>query len=90
MTAKATKRLFPLALATVVAVAVFAGSASGRAQSVAFTAGPERVVQGNPATFSVSVSPAGARCSLSVRYKSGARQKGLKTVTAAAGIATWT
>jgi len=90
MTAKATKRLFPLALATVAAVAVFAGSASGRAQSVAFTAGPERVVQGNPATFSVSVSPAGARCSLSVRYKSGARQKGLKTVTAAAGIATWT
>jgi len=90
MTAKATKRLFPLALATVVAVAVFAGAASGRAESITFTAGPERVVQGNPATFSVSVSPAGARCSLSVRYKSGARQKGLKTVTAAAGIATWT
>jgi hypothetical protein len=90
MTAKATKRLFPLALATVVAVAVFAGAASGRAQSVAFTGGPERVVQGNPATFSVSVSPAGARCSLSVRYKSGAKQKGLKAVTAAGGIATWT
>jgi hypothetical protein len=90
MTAKATKRLFPLALATVVAVAIFAGSASGRAQSVAFTAGPERVVQGNPATFSVMVSPAGASCSLSVRYKSGARQKGLKTVTAAGGTATWT
>ena len=90
MTAKATKRLFPLALATVVAVAVFAGAASGRAQSVAFTAGPERVVQGNPATFSVIVSPAGARCSLFVRYKSGARQKGLKTVTAAGGTASWT
>jgi hypothetical protein len=90
MTAKATKRLFPLALATVVAVAVFAGAASGRAQGVAFTAGPERVVQGSPATFSVSVSPAGARCSLSVRYKSRARQKGLKTVTAAGGVATWT
>jgi hypothetical protein len=90
MTAQATKRLFPLALATVVAVAVFAGAASGRAQGVAFTAGPERVVQGNPATFSVIVSPAGARCSLSVRYKSGARQKGLKTVTAAGGTASWT
>src|ERR1043165_1948910 len=51
---------------------------------------PERVVQGNPATFSVVVSPAGARCSLSVRYKSRARQKGLKTVTAAGGTATWT
>jgi hypothetical protein len=90
MTTKATKRLFPLALATVVAVAVFAGAASGRAQSVAFTAGPERVVQGNPATFSVNVSPAGARCSLSVRYRSRARQKGLNMVTAAGGIATWT
>jgi hypothetical protein len=90
MTATATKRLLPLALATTVAVAVFAGAASGHAQSVAFTAGPERVVQGNPATFSVMVSPSGARCSLAVRYKSGARQKGLKTVTAAGGSATWT
>lgn len=90
MTAKATKRLLPFALATVVVVAVFAGAASGRAQGVAFTAGPERVVQGNPATFSVNVSPAGARCSLSVRYKSGAKQKGLRTVAAGGGIATWT
>ncbi|MFL5950112.1 MAG: hypothetical protein ACJ74M_00750 [Gaiellaceae bacterium] len=71
-------------------MAVFAGAASGRAQGVAFTAGPERVVQGNPATFSVNVSPAGARCSLSVRYKSGAKQKGLRTVAAGGGIATWT
>jgi len=90
MTAKATKRLFPLALATVVAVAVFAGAASGRAQSVTFTGGPERVVQGSPATFSILVSPASSRCSLAVRYKSGAKQKGLKTVSAAGGIATWT
>src|SRR5262249_17309541 len=68
----------------------FAGAARGRAGSVTFSAGPSRVVQGNPATFSVSVSPAGARCSLSVRYRSGARQKGLKTLTAASGSATWT
>src|SRR5262249_55540902 len=33
---------------------------------------------------------AGARCSVSVRYRSGARQKGLKTLTAANGSATWT
>ena len=90
MTAKATKRLFPVALATVVAVAVFAGAASGRPQSVAFATGPERVVQGNSATFTVHVSPAGAQCSLAVRYKSGARQKGLKTVAAAGGSASWT
>lgn len=91
MTARATaKRLLPLAFATALGVAAFAGAASGRVQSVAFVAGPDRVVQGNPATVSVSVSPAGARCSLSVRYRSGAKQKGLKTVTAAGGKASWT
>jgi hypothetical protein len=91
MTATPTaKRLLTLALAIGVGVSVFAAAASGRTQGVAFVAGPSRVVQGNPATVSVTVSPAGARCSLSVRYKSGARQKGLKTVSAAGGTATWT
>ena len=91
MTSTATaKRLAPVALATIVAIAVFAGSASGRPQSVAFTAGADRVVQGNPVTIEVMVSPAGARCSLSVRYKSGAKQKGLHSVTAAGGRASWT
>jgi hypothetical protein len=90
MTANATKRLLPLAVATTLAVAVFAGSASGRTQSVSFIAGPDRVVQGNPATFSISVSPSDSRCSLSVRYKSGARQKGLPSVSAARGVASWT
>jgi hypothetical protein len=91
MTATATaKRFLPLALAIVIGVAVFAGAASGRAQSVGFVAGADRVVQGNPVTIEVSVSPAGARCSLAVRYKSGAKQKGLRTVTAAGGHASWT
>jgi hypothetical protein len=91
MTANATaKRFLPLALAILVGVAVFAGAASGRAQSVGFVAGADRVVQGNPVTVEVSVSPAGARCALSVRYKSGAKQKGLKSVTAGAGRASWT
>jgi hypothetical protein len=90
MTAKATKRLLPLVLATTLAIAAFASSASGRTQGVTFVAGPDRVVQGNPATFNVSVSPAGGRCSLSVRYKSGARQKGLPVVSAAGGMASWT
>ena len=91
MTAKANaKRLLPLALAGAFAVAVFAGSANGRAQAVTFIAGPGRVVQGNPVTFGVSVNPAGSHCSLSVRYKSGARQKGLRSVTATGNLATWT
>jgi hypothetical protein len=90
MTAKATKRLLLLASATVVAVAVFAGAANGRPAMVGFVAGPSRVVQGNPATVAVNVAPAGARCSISVRYKSGAKQKGLAPVTAAGGRASWT
>ena len=90
MTARATKRLLPLAFATVVAVAVFAGAANGRADMVGFVAGPSRVVQGNPATVAMNVAPAGARCSISVRYKSGAKQKGLATVAAAGGRASWT
>jgi len=91
MTATATaKRLLPLALTAAVVVAVFAGAANGRPQSVVFSAGADRVVQGNPVTIEVLVSPAGARCSLSVRYKNGAKQKGLATVTAAGGHASWT
>jgi hypothetical protein len=83
------KRLLLLALATGVTVGVLAGSASGRAVSVRFTAGPSRVVQGNEVTITVAVSPAGARCSLAVRYKSGAKQAGLPGVAAAGGRASW-
>jgi hypothetical protein len=91
MTATATaKRLLPSALAIVLGVAVFAGSANGRPQAVNFVSAPSRVVQGNPVTMTVAVSPAGARCSLSVRYKSGAKQKGLKSVAASGGHASWT
>jgi hypothetical protein len=91
MTATATaKRLLPLALAATLVVAVFAGSANGRPQSVMFSGGADRVVQGNPVTIDILVWPHGARCSLAVRYKSGARQKGLRPVTAADGHASWT
>jgi hypothetical protein len=90
MTAPAPATRLLLAFAAVAVVATFAGSASGRAAGVQFIAGPSRVVQGNEATFSVSVHPAGARCSLSVRYKSGAKQRGLPVVAATGGRATWT
>ena len=71
-------------------VGAFAGSASGRAQAVQFIAGNSRVVQGNDATVSVAVQPNGARCSLAVRYKGGARQAGLRAVTASGSRASWT
>jgi hypothetical protein len=87
---KTAKRLFPLAFAALVVVGTFSASASGRAEAVKFVAGNSRVVQGNPATVSVQVQPNGARCSLAVRYKSGAKQSGLPVVTANGYIATWT
>ena len=90
MTTAIAKRLLPLALTASAVAAVFAGGAASKAQNVVFQGGNNRVVQGNPATVTVSVSPAGARCSLSVRYKSGAKQKGLKAVTANGGRASWT
>jgi len=87
--ATATKRLFPLAFAALV-VGAFTASASGRAAGVQFIAGNSRVVQGNDATVTVAVQPAGAKCSLAVRYKSGARQPGLPIVHAIGSMATWT
>jgi hypothetical protein len=84
------KRLLPFAFVTLAVVSAFAGSASGRAQAVQFVAGNSRVVQGNDATVSVSVQPNGARCSLAVRYKGGARQPGLRAVTATGSRASWT
>ena len=44
---------------------------------------------GNEATLSVSVSPAGAHCSLAVRYKSRAIQKGVVPSSRASGQASW-
>jgi hypothetical protein len=91
MTAITTaKRLFPLAFAALVVLGIFTASASGRVAAVQFVSGNSRVVQGNEATATVGVQPAGARCSLAVRYKGGAKQPGLPIVAATASRATWT
>jgi hypothetical protein len=91
MTAKLTaRRLLLLAYASLIVVAVVVGAASARSAAVLFVSGNARVVQGNDATMSINVSPSGARCSLAVRYKNGAKQKGLGTVVAAGGRASWT
>jgi hypothetical protein len=84
------KRLFPLAFAALVVVGMFTASASGRAEAVKFVSGNSRVVQGNQATVGIQVQPNGARCSLAVRYKNGAKQSGLPVVTANGFFATWT
>jgi hypothetical protein len=63
-------------------------TATGRADGIHFVAGAHRVVQGNEVSVSVSVSPAGVRCSASVRYKGGKTQN-LSTVAAIGGRASW-
>jgi hypothetical protein len=88
--ATAAKRLLPVAVVASIVVTAFASSASGRALAVQFVSGNSRVVQGNEATVTVAVRPSGARCSLSVRYKGGSRQKGLPLVVANSSVATWT
>ena len=71
-------------------LAVSAGAASARTAGIGFTFMPKHVVQGTDATISVRVRPAGARCTLSVRYHGGAQQAGLGAATAAGGRASWT
>jgi hypothetical protein len=90
MTATApAKRLVLLALAALLVVCVFAGSASGRAAGIRFVAGQKRIVQGNTMMLSIRVSPANTQCALTVRYKGGETQNGLPVVTPVGGRATW-
>src|SRR5207244_352232 len=65
-------------------------SASAQSTGVGITFMPKHVVQGEDARVSVSVRPAGARCTLGVTYQGGAKQQGLAAVAAAGGRATWT
>lgn len=78
------------AIAAAALVAVSAGSASARSTGIGFTFLPRHALQGNDAKISVSVRPAGARCTLSVRYHGGAQQAGLAPATAVGGRASWT
>ena len=81
------------AAALIAGVAVLAGvgaeSASAHASGIGFTSVPRHVVQGKNALVSVSVHPAGGRCTLTVRYQGGTTQPGLKAVVAAGGHAAW-
>jgi hypothetical protein len=69
---------------------VGAAPASAHATGIGFTSIPRHVVQGKTAVVSVSVHPAGARCTLAVRYQGGTTQPGLKPAAAMRGRAGWT
>jgi hypothetical protein len=71
-------------------VAVAPGSASARGTGIAFSFLPKHALQGNDARISISVRPAGVRCTLNVRYNGGAQQAGIGSATAVAGRASWT
>ena len=91
MTAAITaKRIFPLAFAALVVLGIFTASASGRTEAVHFVAGNARVVQGNEATVTVTVQPAGARARSPSATRAAPRQSGLPAVTASGSRATWT
>jgi hypothetical protein len=78
-----------IALAAASCFAGSAGAATDSGATVSFTSAPQRVVQGNTVSVTVSVRPVGARCALTVRYANGAQQKGLRTVRAGRGRASW-
>jgi hypothetical protein len=84
-----SKRTAALVLPALLALSGTAGGATDAGASVRFTSAPQRAVQGSLVTFGVAVSPRGARCTLTVRYANGARQKGLRPQRAAGGNATW-
>jgi hypothetical protein len=77
------------AIVAVILVVASAGTASARTSGIGFTFVPQHVVQGSDARIIVSVHPAGARCSLSVRYQGGTPQPGISPVIAAGGFASW-
>jgi hypothetical protein len=82
-------RLAVLGALVSLALAAPAAAHTDRADGVRVSFASQRVVQGNDASISVVVNPAGVRCALSVRYANGARQKGLQPQTASNGRASW-
>jgi hypothetical protein len=66
-----------------------AAARTDRAEGLRVSFASSRVVQGNDASISVLVKPAGVRCGIAVRYANGAKQKGLAAQTATAGRVTW-
>jgi hypothetical protein len=66
-----------------------ASARTDRTEGVRVSFASQRVVQGNDANLGVVVHPAGVRCSLAVRYADGSRQRGLPSVQAVGGRASW-
>ena len=81
--------LATLLAAVACALPATAPAATRSTASVRFSFLPVRAVQGNTIAVTVSVHPAGVRCTLAVKYANGASQPGLDPVVADGGHATW-
>jgi hypothetical protein len=77
------------AVAAAALALVSTGAASARSAGIGFTFVPQHAVQGDNARISIRVRPAGARCTLSVRYVGGTEQPGISPAFAIAGRASW-
>jgi hypothetical protein len=76
-------------LATLVVLAT-AAPAGARSHGVHVSFAPTHALQGKDARISVTVRPAGAKCTLKLRYHDGSLQPGLKPIVARKGRASWT
>lgn len=78
----------PLVCSFIAALALAPGA--GAAASMRFASAPAKAWQDKNVSVVVAVRPAGALCSLTVRYADGSAQKGLALVRAVKGKARWT
>ena len=72
-----------------VGICALGTAASGSAGSSPGSSLPNQATQGQVVGVAVAVRPAGARCTIKVRYANGATQPGLKPVVARSGRAAW-
>lgn len=83
-------RIAALLLFASLTLAAPAGAALDARTSLRFSFVPQKAWQEKDASVEIAVRPAGARCSLAVRYADGGTQPGLAPVRATSGRARWT
>lgn len=79
----------PLLLAALALLAAGSATAAPERGTGLDVTAPKRAVQGSRVAVTAAVKPAGTRCSLFVRYRTGSRQQGLGVRRASDGRVTW-
>ena len=65
------------------------GAAAARKPTVGFRSAPQNALPGDTVRVTVGVRPSGRVCSLTVTYKGGSKQPGMRAVVARSGRAAW-